>query len=455
MPPTDTSSRRGRVHGINAFLDHWTSKLPFRGRLLFFATGAVIGAGGLTSAALYLNRLEASVILQQGSGKQDDDDDLGNAGTVCCGAVQRWVWLPWPHWQLSDAELNRTLLLLRPQTGSGSRSATAAALVEAGHCCTAVPMKGATVVSTGGGGGGTGTDDASGEGQLSIHTVAGDVEHLRNFQSGDGARHWQLSLEHAAKTTKQGSTKPAVAGVMAGARASAAAPPRRVVTVSYPQHWQPPFDCNRTVRLDKHSAEYKRVKQLVLKQQARSLGASTWVKGKIKVTGIERVQSPHVWEQYAMRRAIVASENHSDPNETMLWHGTPSKFGRIISRQGFDPRVCSLSGLFGGGVYFADKSTKSVRYAGAQSPGDSGRLFLCRVSLGRQLRKVLPSPGLRRVPDPFPLFPSQLEAWLFGHKCHSLFAPSTTPPLMLMMNEFIVYHSNQGYPEYLIDFELV
>ena len=139
----------------------------------------------------------------------------------------------------------------------------------------------------------------------------------------------------------------------------------------------------------------------------------------------------------------------------MLWHGTPSKFCRIISRQGFDPRVCNLSGLFGGGVYFADKSTKSVRYAGAQSPGDSGRLFLCRVSLGRQLRKVLPSPGLRRVPDPFPLFPSQLEAWLFGHKCHSLFAPSTTPPLMLMMNEFIVYHSNQGYPEYLIDFELV
>ena len=28
---------------------------------------------------------------------------------------------------------------------------------------------------------------------------------------------------------------------------------------------------------------------------------------------------------------------------------------QLISREGFDPRVCSLSGMFGGGVYFADK----------------------------------------------------------------------------------------------------
>ena len=140
-------------------------------------------------------------------------------------------------------------------------------------------------------------------------------------------------------------------------------------------------------------------------------------------------------------------------------------------------------------------------------------MFLCRVSLGRQLRKVLPSAGLRRVPDPFPLFPSQLSPWLFGcasrpcqalvralsttlalvlllrgqmltvhrnrstighwqcdwvspqalsaavvaacrEKAHSIFAPAKTPPSMLLMNEFIVFHSNQGYPEYLIDFTL-
>ena len=72
----------------------------------------------------------------------------------------------------------------------------------------------------------------------------------------------------------------------------------------------------------------------------------------------------------------------------------------------------------------ADKTTKSARYSGCSRPGDHGRMFLCRVSLGRQLRKVLPSAGLRRVPDPFPLFPSQLSPWLFG--CASkLTLPST------------------------------
>ena len=39
-------------------------------------------------------------------------------------------------------------------------------------------------------------------------------------------------------------------------------------------------------------------------------------------------------------------------------------------------------------------------------------------------------------------------------KAHSIFAPAKTPPSNLLMNEFIVFHSNQGYPEYLIDFTL-
>ena len=71
-------------------------------------------------------------------------------------------------------------------------------------------------------------------------------------------------------------------------------------------------------------------------------------------------------------------------------------------RDGFDPRVCSLAGMFGGGVYFADKSTKSLRYAGASRAGDSGTLLLCRVSLGHPMFKRLPQPNMRRPPDPLP-----------------------------------------------------
>ena len=180
-------------------------------------------------------------------------------------------------------------------------------------------------------------------------------------------------------------------------------------------------------------------------------GQSPYVKGKIAVKSVSRVQAPHVWEQYCMRRAIIASENEGDPGEEFLWHGTPVP--HHITNQGFDPRVCSLDGMFGGGVYFADKSTKSVRYAGASNKGEEGVLILSRVSLGRPMLKWWPQPNMRRPPDPFPLFGwEHLQMWFEGRKFHSVFAQAR--PGLLLMNEFIVYHTNQAYPEYLVHFEL-
>ena len=215
---------------------------------------------------------------------------------------------------------------------------------------------------------------------------------------------------------------------------------------------------NRVVPLDPSSDEYKQVAQLAVEQQydqAQSIvgaGQAPYVSGRLLVTGVSRVQSPMVWEKYCMRRAIVASENEGDPNEVMLWHGTRAT--KLVCRKGLDPRVCSLTGMFGGGVYFADMSTKSIRYAGASRKGDSGQLLLCRVSLGRTMLKYMPSGGLRRVPDPFPLFPSQAVAWVRDRAFHSLFAPAESFPCFLLMNEFIVFHTNQGYPEYIVDFKL-
>ena len=43
-----------------------------------------------------------------------------------------------------------------------------------------------------------------------------------------------------------------------------------------------------------------------------------------------------------------------------------------------------------------------------------------------------------------------MPLWLRSEKFHSIFA---TGPLLLM-NEFIVYHTNQAYPEYAVRFEL-
>ena len=308
----------------NERLERWMGRLPLRGRGLLFAAGAVIGGGGLSSVALWIDRRDASAILASASLGGDDDDD--DSGTVCCGAVERWVSWPYPHWQASDAELNRRLLLLRPRKSGAAKTTSSVVLAEGGERCTAVPLKGATVTPAGGSGKPL---------SLSIKTAAGHHETLRNFSVGDSAQQWQLSLEAAA-----GPAKPSQA-----AKVSA---PKRVMAVTYPDHWEAPFDRYRTVQLSKTSAEYKRVEALALKQQKRR--ASGWVRGRISVTGIERVQSPQVWEQYCMRRAIVASGNGGDANEMMLWHGTPSRSCGVIGRQGFDPRVCSLQGMFGGGV---------------------------------------------------------------------------------------------------------
>ena len=71
------------------------------------------------------------------------------------------------------------------------------------------------------------------------------------------------------------------------------------------------------------------------------------------------------------------------------------------------------------------------------------------------MRKFLPEGGLRRVPDPFPLFPTHVVAWLKDATFHSLFAPAGSFPSFLLMNEYIVFHTNQGFPEYVVDFKLV
>ena len=39
-------------------------------------------------------------------------------------------------------------------------------------------------------------------------------------------------------------------------------------------------------------------------------------------------------------------------NEVYLFHGTSSNISEAIVNQGFDERVCNLSGLYGAGIYF-------------------------------------------------------------------------------------------------------
>ncbi|ODN02633.1 Poly [ADP-ribose] polymerase 2 [Orchesella cincta] len=79
------------------------------------------------------------------------------------------------------------------------------------------------------------------------------------------------------------------------------------------------------------------------------------------------------------------NENNSDykvPNVRLLWHGTQTGNVAGILTNGF--RLPTHHGMFGPGVYFADRVSKSAQYCRVSTGrGSKGILFLCAVNLGR------------------------------------------------------------------------
>ncbi|DBB13492.1 TPA: hypothetical protein ACH3X3_000543 [Trebouxia sp. C0006] len=72
------------------------------------------------------------------------------------------------------------------------------------------------------------------------------------------------------------------------------------------------------------------------------------------VVRIERVQNPHLWTKYCLRRhevELAAGSQHV--NEQFLFHGCRKDIMAVISNEGFDIRVAGMQGSLGAGTYFA------------------------------------------------------------------------------------------------------
>merc|ERR1712224_85815 len=115
----------------------------------------------------------------------------------------------------------------------------------------------------------------------------------------------------------------------------------------------------------------------------------------IRDVRVWRVENPMLWRQYR-NKAVELGSRHSDQrnpcarltppvseqlvdidfpaclqksvlddslNEAFLWHGTPANNISSIVEGGFDERICSMQGMFGAGVYFAEDSCKAGQYA--------------------------------------------------------------------------------------------
>jgi hypothetical protein len=140
-------------------------------------------------------------------------------------------------------------------------------------------------------------------------------------------------------------------------------------------------------------------------------------------------------------------------NEYFLLHGTKVNTRDTIVKQGLDSRL-SNSVYFGNGIYFAESSTKSDQYAdSAQQRTAIGQplyMFVCRVTLG--------NPYVARKPKAFRRPPCtqagcNSDTCTTHHEMHDsvlgTHRPDGTP---LLFREFILYHPDQSYPEYLVEY---
>ncbi|XP_049764090.1 poly [ADP-ribose] polymerase tankyrase isoform X3 [Schistocerca cancellata] len=182
-------------------------------------------------------------------------------------------------------------------------------------------------------------------------------------------------------------------------------------------------------------------------REHRDNGHSGGVFCRYNIVRIQKVQNRKLWERYSHRRQEVAEENVNQPNERMLFHGSP--FINAIVQKGFDERHAYIGGMFGAGIYFAEHSSKSNQYVygiggGIGCPVHKDRscyichrhLLLCRVTLGKSFLQFSAMKMAHAPP---------------GH--HSVMGRPSAGGLTFP--EYVVYRGEQAYPEYLITYQIV
>ncbi|KAN0018185.1 hypothetical protein ACTFIU_010799 [Dictyostelium citrinum] len=210
----------------------------------------------------------------------------------------------------------------------------------------------------------------------------------------------------------------------------------------------------------------------------------------LKVTRVVRVQNPMLWVSYHARKQKILDDNNGScppihsvitnipggpeldkkANELFLFHGLNVSSVAGIAKFGFDPRFCSLDGMFGAGLYFAENSSKSNQYchggactcSGFQATSckckasDEVCLLVCRVVMGDCLVENVfrgNGPGQfwngRRTE---PKKPNNINIY------NSVIGESKLnygPKAALQLREYIVYESSQVFVEYKVYFKRV
>eukprot|EP01103_Thecamoeba_quadrilineata_P009894 TRINITY_DN2017_c0_g1_i1.p1 TRINITY_DN2017_c0_g1~~TRINITY_DN2017_c0_g1_i1.p1 ORF type:complete len:455 (+),score=99.16 TRINITY_DN2017_c0_g1_i1:55-1419(+) len=258
-----------------------------------------------------------------------------------------------------------------------------------------------------------------------------------------------------------------------------------------PAYWDPQPDTSYNEKeLEVTSVEFQKIRDTFVSSIAdyhkNSKSVHKIVFSTYQVTKVIRIQNPVLWLRYITRKdqlkndlkgkmPVIPKVKTGEPldsevNEYHLYHGLNSSFITGITKFGFDPRFCSLQGMFGAGLYFAENSSKSNQYvhSGACTcvgpsattscrctQTDEYSMLVCRVALGDILIEQQHRGNLqgqfwygRRTEPTKPDGKSIYNSVLGESKEHY-------PMSSLLLREYIVYESSQVYPEYIIHYRRV
>ena len=193
----------------------------------------------------------------------------------------------------------------------------------------------------------------------------------------------------------------------------------------FPKEWELPMRGNGCQLFDvpQGSSEW----QFVTREMA-----SDGVFNK-RITRIQRVQSPTIWERFRREQVQLQRRVGGDGNVLWMKHGTSSTPPSDIydSDGGFDFRYAN-AGLFGRGAYFAFNASYSAsyRYRVPDSSPPQAQMFLARVLCG----KVEPRQSDRNIKVPSRGFDSIRGTVATGHEA------------------IITYDLARAYPDYLVTY---
>ncbi|KAI1887982.1 hypothetical protein AGOR_G00180360 [Albula goreensis] len=155
------------------------------------------------------------------------------------------------------------------------------------------------------------------------------------------------------------------------------------------------------------------------------------------IKSIQRIQNLQLWESFCLKKAQMSKTKRINIEERRLFHGTCHKNIRSICTFNFDMNLAKSDGVYGKGIYFARNASYSDKFCHPpfyhRGMKPSRTMILARVLVGEYSKGHI---GLCQPPS----------------KCDNTGFYDSCVDMLPHPNIFVVFDSNQIYPEYLVEF---